>query len=147
MILKTNTTFIQPSFGEFRESDFAATLKASDSKRTDPGAVVIESAVSSETGSRTTMNMKPVANTLDAMHDAQAVLHDGKPPRKYIVRRLTPLECCRLQGFPDWWCDGANGSDSAQYKLWGNGVALPCVAFIMERIANGGKRYENAAQL
>ena len=55
--------------------------------------------------------------------------------RKYVLRRLTPTECARLQGFPDWWCDGANGSDSAQYKLWGNGVALPCVAFIMERIA------------
>ena len=55
--------------------------------------------------------------------------------RKYVLRRLTPTECARLQGFPDWWCDGADGSDSAQYKLWGNGVALPCVAFIMERIA------------
>jgi site-specific DNA-cytosine methylase len=55
--------------------------------------------------------------------------------RKYVLRRLTPTECARLQGFPDWWCDGANGSDSAQYKLWGNGVALPCVAFIIGRIA------------
>lgn len=58
-----------------------------------------------------------------------------KPKRKYIVRRLTPLECCRLQGFPDWWCDGANGSDSAQYKLWGNGIALPCAADVLGRIA------------
>jgi len=57
--------------------------------------------------------------------------------KKYVLRRLTPTECARLQGFPDWWCDGADGSDSAQYKLWGNGVALPCVAFIMGRIANG----------
>ena len=54
--------------------------------------------------------------------------------KKYVLRRLTPTECARLQGFPDWWCDGANGSDSAQYKLWGNGIALPCVAFIMENI-------------
>ena len=44
--------------------------------------------------------MSPVMNTLDCMHDQQAVLYEGKPPRKYIVRRLTPLECCRLQGFP-----------------------------------------------
>lgn len=58
--------------------------------------------------------------------------------KKYVLRRLTPTECARLQGFPDWWCDGADGSDSAQYKLWGNGVALPCVAFIMGRIAGGG---------
>ena len=55
--------------------------------------------------------------------------------RKYVLRRLTPVECARLQGFPDWWCDGANGSDSSQYKLWGNGVALPCVCDILGRIA------------
>lgn len=58
-----------------------------------------------------------------------------RPKRKYIVRRLTPTECARLQGFPDWWCDGANGSDSAQYKLWGNGIALPCAADVLGRIA------------
>lgn len=52
-----------------------------------------------------------------------------------IVRRLTPLECCRLQGFPDWWCDGVEGSDSAQYKMWGNGIALPCALYVMEGIA------------
>ena len=55
--------------------------------------------------------------------------------RKYIVRRLTPLECCRLQGFPDWWEDGANGSDSARYKMWGNGIALPCATDVLGRIA------------
>ena len=55
--------------------------------------------------------------------------------RKYILRRLTPLECCRLQGFPDWWTDGIEGSDSAQYKMWGNGIALPCAADVLGRIA------------
>lgn len=55
--------------------------------------------------------------------------------RKYVLRRLTPLECARLQGFPDWWCDGTNGSDSAQYKMWGNGIALPCAADVLGRIA------------
>lgn len=54
---------------------------------------------------------------------------------RYIVRRLTPLECCRLQGFPDWWEDGANGNDSARYKMWGNGIALPCAADVLRRIA------------
>ena len=91
----------------------------------------------------------------------------------YIVRRLTPTECARLQGFPDWWCDGLGTdkptdeeiafwtdvfethrkvmgtsskpktrnqiikwikephSDSAEYKMWGNGVALPCVCYVM----------------
>lgn len=54
--------------------------------------------------------------------------------RKYILRRLTPLECCRLQGFPDWWTDGVEGSDSNLYRMWGNGVALPCVADVIGRI-------------
>ncbi len=94
----------------------------------------------------------------------------------YIVRRLTPTECARLQGFPDWWCSAlgteepseediafwrdvfethraVTGSaskpktdaqlvkwlknphtDSAEYKLWGNGVALPCVYFVLSGI-------------
>lgn len=60
--------------------------------------------------------------------------------RKYIVRRLTPTECARLQGFPDWWCDGADGSDSAQYKMWGNGIALPCAADVLGRIAKAARK-------
>lgn len=55
--------------------------------------------------------------------------------RKYILRRLTPTECARLQGFPDWWTDGVEGSDSAIYKMWGNGIALPCAADVLGRIA------------
>lgn len=55
--------------------------------------------------------------------------------RKYIVRRLTPTECARLQGFPDWWADGVDGSDSARYKMWGNGIALPCAYDVLRRIA------------
>ena len=91
------------------------------------------------------------------------------------VRMITPLECARLQGFPDWWTDGLTDSepsdaevrkwqrifdewcdingkkhkspaqvrkwlqtehpDSAKYKLWGNGVALPCVVFVLAGIA------------
>lgn len=95
----------------------------------------------------------------------------------YIVRRLTPTECARLQGFPDWWCGGLGieeptaeeiefwtevwethrkvmgtskkpktekqirkwladpYSDSAEYRLWGNGIALPCAYFVLAGIA------------
>lgn len=53
---------------------------------------------------------------------------------QYIVRRLTPLECCRLQGMPDWWLDGVEGSDAARYKLWGNGMALPNALYVLEGI-------------
>ena len=96
---------------------------------------------------------------------------------EYIVRRLTPLECCRLQGFPDGWSEidpkedftdeeyqfwldvrktfaEINGkqtkewtkdqmltwynklhTDSAEYKMWGNGIALPCALYVMQGIA------------
>lgn len=54
-------------------------------------------------GEPNSITMAEQANTLTCMHDQQAVLTDGKPPRRYIIRRLTPLECCRLQGFPDGW--------------------------------------------
>ncbi len=97
---------------------------------------------------------------------------------QYIVRRLTPLECCRLQGFPDGWGEtdykedltdeeyafwlevrntfaAINGkktgeytkaqmltwynklhTDSAEYKMWGNGIALPTALYVMEGIAD-----------
>ena len=54
----------------------------------------------------------------------------------YLIRRLTPLECERLQGFPDGWTDIPGASDSARYKALGNSVAIPCVEFIMSRIAS-----------
>ena len=53
----------------------------------------------------------------------------------YLIRRLTPLECERLQGFPDGWTDIPGASDSARHKALGNSVAIPCVEFIMSRIA------------
>lgn len=92
-------------------------------------------AVCVDNGQMQNITMQPISNALDCMHDQQAVMMDGKPPRRYIVRRLTPLECCRLQGFPDWWEDGVEGSDSARYKMWGNGIALPCAADVLGRIA------------
>lgn len=67
--------------------------------------------------------------------DDLVVEEQTKKNRKYIVRRLTPTECARLQGFPDWWTDGADGSDSSKYKLWGNGIALPCAEDVIGRCA------------
>lgn len=55
--------------------------------------------------------------------------------KRHVLRRLTPIECARLQGFPDWWTDGADGSDSNIYKMWGNGIALPCAADVIGRLA------------
>lgn len=51
-----------------------------------------------------------------------------------LIRRLTPLECERLQGFPDGWTALPGASDSARYRALGNSVAIPCVEFIMRGI-------------
>ncbi len=55
--------------------------------------------------------------------------------RRNLIRRLTPLECERLQGFPDGWTDIPDASDSARYKALGNSVAIPCVEFVLRGIA------------
>ena len=49
------------------------------------------------------------------------------------IRRLTPLECERLQGLPDGYTEG--GTDAARYKVIGNGMAQPCADFVLRRIA------------
>lgn len=109
--------------------------------------------------------------------DPPVVNDKPEPEPYYIVRRLTPTECARLQGFPDWWCGGLGienptkeeigfwtevwethrkvlgtskkpktekqiqkwladpYSDSAEYRLWGNGIALPCAYFVLAGIA------------
>jgi DNA (cytosine-5)-methyltransferase 1 len=53
-------------------------------------------------------------------------------PNESIVRRLTPTECERLQGFPDGWTDGQ--ADSNRYKQMGNAVAVPVVSWIISRM-------------
>ena len=83
-----------------------------------------------------THTLQAKASGGQSLNCTPSVLTAGKPPRKYIIRRLTPLECCRLQGFPDGWEDGVEGSDTARYKMWGNGMALPCVLYVMQGIAD-----------
>ena len=71
-----------------------------------------------------------------------------------IVRRLTPTECSRLQGFPDGWCDigeytdikgkTKRTSDSAKYKALGNSIALPFWFYLLRRIS---AQYERPATL
>lgn len=68
-------------------------------------------------------------------------MHQSMLPSKCIIecvnliRRLTPLECERLQGFPDYWTDIPDASDSGRYKALGNSVAIPCVDFIVNGMA------------
>lgn len=124
-----------------------------------------------------TITVNSIKQRMPDKSNLNYVVTPARPPRKYIVRRLTPVECARLQGFPDWWCMGletpepteediawaaevwerwrlitspntkpksrnqlikwlkAPHSDAAEYKLWGNGIALPCAARVMEGIA------------
>lgn len=60
------------------------------------------------------------------------------------VRRLTPLECERLQGLPDGYTDvefkGKPAPDSKRYKALGNGMAQPCADFVIRRIVESGKK-------
>lgn len=122
--------------------------------------------------------MQNLCPSLNCNHEQPIAAYSGKPPRKYIIRRLTPLECCRLQGFPDGWgipdykdrltsdeavfwqqvrdtCAAIGGktpkkysvealtrwynglhTDSAEYKMWGNGIALPCARYVLEGVAD-----------
>ena len=120
---------------------------------------------------------KELANTLVATdYKDPPVINDAQREPEYIVRRLTPTECARLQGFPDWWCSRLGTeepmgedlafwrevfethrkimgtskkpktdrqivkwlkdphSDSAEYKMWGNGIALPNAYFVLAGI-------------
>ena len=94
------------------------------------GVLCANSHPGSYTGQDAFNDMLPVIETNNNVEENME-----EQNKKYVLRRLTPTECARLQGFPDWWCDGANGSDSAQYKLWGNGIALPCACDVLGRIA------------
>ena len=60
-------------------------------------------------------------------------------PSAYLIRRLTPLECEALQGFPNFWTRTEGASDSSRYKALGNSVAIPCVEFIMRNLATAMK--------
>ena len=120
-----------PKRGEYVESEVGSTLLAH--LAVEPRDIVVYDARGNGDGQ--------IVPTLTGDHESRVTDYTAlavflEKLRRYIVRRLTPLECCRLQGFPDWWEDGVNGSDSARYKMWGNGMALPCVLYVMEGIAN-----------
>ena len=64
------------------------------------------------------------------------VLHpDDNSPAMLLIRRLLPLECELLQGYPPGWTDLPGASDSARFRALGNSVAVPCVEYLMQGIA------------
>lgn len=131
--------FDMQAFGKYVNGETASSLKQRDYK--DATDLVVEDCriypgvgITSKQNFSNPMPGDP-APTLST-DSRNYLVKDGNPPRKYIVRRLTPLECCRLQGFPDWWEDGVEGSDSARYKMWGKGMALPNMLHVMRGIAD-----------
>lgn len=77
-----------------------------------------------------------LASTQSARQSKDATDLVMEPDRQYaqLIRRLTPLECERLQGFPDGWTNIPGATDSARYRALGNSVAVPCVEFIMKSL-------------
>lgn len=84
---------------------------------------------------RRCINSKEKISTSKNIWENNGCRSENKPIKKNIVRRLTPLECERLQGFPDGWTSIEKVADSPRYKALGNSVAIPCVDFIMRGIA------------
>jgi DNA (cytosine-5)-methyltransferase 1 len=159
------------SFFTSAEKELANTLVATDYK--DPPIINARTASGKEVFGTlaSSMGEKMWLGNQEAFSGDYHIIEDD-----YIVRRLTPTECARLQGFPDWWCDelGTENpteedilfwtdvfethrkimgtstkpksrnqiikwlqnphSDSAEYKMWGNGVALPNVVFVLSGI-------------
>lgn len=109
----------------FRDDDVASTESARQHK--DATDLVCQLTYQDTVGALTTSDRKG-PNSQYVSQDKCIV--EGP----FLIRRLTPLECERLQGFPDGWTDIPGASDSARYKALGNSVAIPCVEYIMRGI-------------
>lgn len=92
---------------------------------------------------------KSITGSIQYREDTAPTLESNMPSnilKEMFVRRLTPLECERLQGFPDGWTDigdytDSNGkkkksSDTARYKALGNSIALPPWRWVLKRLCN-----------
>lgn len=133
--------FTQQRIGQYFEGGVSSTLMARDFKSASD--VVVYPGVSI-TSKENKSNPQPGDPAPSLTNDNRNyVVAKDKPPRKYIVRRLTTIECARLQGMPDDWCEGLGGSDSAIYKAYGNGLALPCAFDVLNRIARFAEREEH----
>ena len=80
--------------------------------------------------------LNDVMSTLDAATESRGTNQQRFIHQKMAVRRLTPRECERLQGFPDDYTNIPGAADGPRYKSLGNSMAVPVMAWIGERIAN-----------
>ena len=117
-----HAVFTRQRTDRFREGDVASTESARQYK--DAAGLICTIPYQDTVGALTSSDHKGP----NSQYVGQDKLVVGGP---LLIRRLTPLECERLQGFPDGWTDIPGASDSARYRALGNSVAIPCVEFIM----------------
>jgi DNA (cytosine-5)-methyltransferase 1 len=127
------STFDRQGIAQWSDNAVASTISARDWKSaTDLVAYSIQgNALDREhhNGPRGNGYNEEVSFTLNTI-DRHAVTHGT------TVRRLTPTECERLQGFPDGWTDVENPSVQKRYNALGRSMAVPVMAWIGQRIAN-----------
>lgn len=102
------------------------------------GAYTVNTWVFKDDDVASTQSARQHKDATDLVMNLGKAQNDSKPENETLVlliRRLTPLECERLQGFPDGWTDIEGASDSARYKALGNSVAIPCVDYVLQGIA------------
>ena len=143
-------TYQMQGFGEYRAGDVASSCKQRDSK----GGTDLVCAVDCRNGTET-----PETNrTLQAKATGGQSLNLNNVVREaMLVRRLTPMECERLQGFPDGWTDIGDWTDSkgkkrqttdaARYKALGNSIALPPWKWVLKRLCAQYERDATMASL
>lgn len=137
--------FGQDAYDKYTETQQSATIKASGGIYGGGSECLVCAGFSPQAGKTAgisySVNESP---TLQTSKEMGMVI--GRESQ-YIVRRLTPLGCCRLQGMPDWWCADVPHSDAPEYKMWGNGMALPCAMYVMEGIAEIYEEEKNANRI
>ena len=136
-------TYQMQGFGDYRKGDVASSCKQRDFKDSTDLVCSVDCLNFTEGGE--------IKGTLQAKESGGQSLNLNNTVRQnMVVRRLTPLECERLQGFPDGWTDigdwvktGKRGrkikvkesADSPRYKALGNSIALPFWDFLAKRIS------------
>jgi DNA (cytosine-5)-methyltransferase 1 len=118
--------------GWWNQSEIAGTLRAEGENRPSRPSNVICYAFSQESDGSTARNASDLARPITNRHGDPGIRDAAYG--NFGVRRLTPTECERLQGFPDSWTAGQ--SDSARYRQLGNAVTVPVVEWIGGRIAS-----------
>lgn len=141
--------FEMQAFGQYKDSGCASSLKARDYK--DATDLVVAGV---DCRNATELPEQNITLQSSCSHN----LNSGGIVRvKHIVRRLTPLECERLQGFPDGWTDigewiDSKGkkhkeADSPRYKALGNSIALPPWKWVLQRLCACYERDATMASL